>query len=132
MIMGILGDIVGKIFGKAKPDEPPPQEATVVQNATAPDASSASSAPLTNVDIAAIMDDLVAKGGQTLNWRGSIVDMMKALGMDSSLDSRQQLARELQYSGNPSDSATMNVWLHQQLMRALAANGGKLPPNLLS
>ncbi|HDR9511004.1 hypothetical protein C5615_32130 [Burkholderia cepacia] len=130
--MGILGDIVNKIFGKAKPDETPPQNAAVLQNATAPNASRVESAPLANVDVAAIMDALVSESAQTLNWRASIVDMMKALGMDSSLDSRRQLARELQYSGDLGDSAAMNIWLHQQLMRALAANGGKLPPNLLS
>jgi hypothetical protein len=87
-------------------------------------------APLADVDVGVVMDQLVSESGQKLNWRGSIVDTMKALGIDSSLEHRRQLAQELKYTGNMSDSATMNVWLHKQLMQALAANGGKLPTEL--
>ncbi len=76
------------------------------------------------------MDHLVLESGQSLNWRTSIVDTMKALGVDSSLEHRRQLAQELSYQGDMSDSASMNIWLHAQLMKALAANGGKLPPSL--
>jgi hypothetical protein len=65
-----------------------------------------------------------------LNWRTSIVDTLKALGVDSSLEHRKELARELKYSGDTNDSASMNVWLHKQVMQALAANGGKLPADL--
>jgi hypothetical protein len=82
------------------------------------------------VDVAAVMDQLVAESGQTLNWRTSIVDTMKALGVDSSLEHRKQLAQELKYSGDMSDSASMNIWLQRQVMAALAANGGKLPADL--
>jgi Domain of unknown function (DUF3597) len=131
--MSIFGDIVHKLFGKAKPDQPPPAaeptpDPAAAQAAT-PDAPAAP-APLTDVDVAAVMDQLVSESGQTLNWRTSIVDTMKALGVDSSLDHRKQLAQELKYSGDMNDSASMNIWLHKQVMQALAANGGKLPPDL--
>jgi hypothetical protein len=131
--MSIFGDIVNKLFGKAKPNQPPPatepSPAPVVAKAATPDAPAAS-APLADVDVAAVMDQLVRESGQTLNWRVSIVDTMKALGIDSSLGHRKQLAQELKYSGDMNDSASMNIWLHKQVMQALAANGGKLPPNL--
>jgi hypothetical protein len=77
------------------------------------------------------MDQLASESSQTLNWRVSIVDTMKLLGIDSSLEHRKQLAAELKYGGDTNDSATMNVWLHKQLMQALAANGGKLPSDLV-
>ena len=128
--MSIFGDIVNKLFGKAKPDQPPPPDASPVPaQPNAADASPAP-APLANVDVAAVMDQLAAESGERLNWRTSIVDTMKALGVDSSLAHRKQLAEELKYNGDTEDSATMNVWLHKQLMQALASNGGKLPPDL--
>ena len=71
-----------------------------------------------------------AHKGEKLEWRTSIVDLMKALDIDSSLAARKDLARELGYSGDTNDSATMNVWLHKQVMSKLAANGGKLPPEI--
>ncbi|HEY2024052.1 DUF3597 domain-containing protein [Paraburkholderia sp.] len=131
--MSIFGDIVHKLFGKAKPDQPPPAVEPTPQPAAAPAATPgapAPAAPLTDVDVAAVMDQLVSESGQTLNWRTSIVDTMKALGVDSSLEHRKQLAQELKYSGDMNDSASMNIWLHKQVMQALAANGGKLPPDL--
>jgi hypothetical protein len=131
--MSIFGDIVHKLFGKAKPDQPPPAvQATpdpAATQAATPNAAPAP-APLTDIDVAVVMDQLVSESGQTLNWRTSIVDTMKALGVDSSLEHRKELARELKYSGDTNDSASMNIWLHKQLMQALAANGGKLPPDL--
>ncbi|MFC6312094.1 DUF3597 domain-containing protein, partial [Paraburkholderia dipogonis] len=87
-------------------------------------------APLADVDVAVVMDQFVSESGQTLNWRTSIVDTLKALGVDSSLDHRKELAKELKYTGDTNDSASMNIWLHKQVMQALAANGGKLPPDL--
>ncbi|NIE62250.1 DUF3597 domain-containing protein [Burkholderia sp. Ax-1719] len=135
--MSIFGDIVNKLFHKAKPDQTPPAVeptpdpavAQAAAQAAAPEAAPAP-APLTDVDVAAVMDQLVSESGQTLNWRVSIVDTMKALGVDSSLDHRKQLAQELKYSGDMNDSASMNIWLHKQVMAALAANGGKLPADL--
>ncbi|WP_313192514.1 DUF3597 domain-containing protein [Shinella zoogloeoides] len=83
------------------------------------------------VDVAAVMDAAVKKNGQKLDWRRSIVDMMKALDLDSSLSARKELADELGYTGDKNDSATMNIWLHKALMKALADNGGKVPAELL-
>lgn len=128
--MSIFGDIVHKLFGKAKPDQPPPAEEPTPDPAAAQAGAAAAPAPLTDIDVAAVMDQLVSESGQTLNWRTSIVDTMKALGVDSSLEHRKQLAQELKYSGDMNDSASMNIWLHKQVMQALAANGGKLPPDL--
>lgn len=93
-------------------------------------ATAAAQAPLSEVDVEKILDDLAQQSGQKLNWRTSIVDTMKALGLDSSLEHRKELARELQYDGDMNDSAAMNVWLHKRVMKELAANGGKLPPEL--
>ena len=82
------------------------------------------------VDVEAVLEKLAAENGQKLNWRTSIVDLMKLLDLDSSLDNRKELARELGYTGSTSDSATMNVWLHKQVMRKLAENGGIVPADL--
>ncbi len=76
------------------------------------------------------MEKAVAAKGQKLNWRTSIVDMMKALDLDSSLTARKELADELGYTGDKSDSAAMNIWLHKALMKKLAENGGKVPADL--
>jgi len=133
--MSIFGDIVNKLFGKAKPDQPQPAvEPTpdpAAAQATAPDSTPAP-APLADVDVEAVMEQFVSESGQTLNWRTSIVDTLKALGIDSSLEHRKQLAQELKYDGDVNDSASMNVWLHKQVMKALEANGGKLPTDLAS
>ena len=96
-------------------------------SATAAPSSGAASAP---VDVAPILDAAVQKSGQKLDWRRSIVDLMKALDLDSSLSARKELARELNYTGDTEDSATMNVWLHKALMKKLAENGGKVPSDL--
>jgi 3-oxoacyl-ACP reductase-like protein len=131
--MSIFGDIVNKLFHKAKPDEAPPAAEPAPDPAAAPAATADAApapAPLADVDVGAVMDQLVSESGQNLNWRVSIVDSMKALGIDSSLEHRKQLAQELKFSGDMNDSASMNIWLQKQLMAALAANGGKLPPDL--
>ncbi len=82
------------------------------------------------VDIDEVLRGMEAKKGMRLDWRHSIVDLMKTLDMDSSLKSRQQLAKELNYTGDVSDSAAMNIWLHEQVMQKLEANGGRLPGDL--
>ena len=92
--------------------------------------SAATAAPGQIVDVAAIVDKAAAASGQKLAWRTSIVDLMKALKIDSSLTARKELAKELGYTGDTNDSATMNIWLHKQVMAKLAANGGKLPPDI--
>jgi hypothetical protein len=94
-------------------------------------AATQASAPATQtVDVAAVVDKAAAAKGEKLAWRTSIVDLMKALNLDSSLAARKELAKELKYTGDTSDSATMNVWLHKQVMTKLAANGGKLPADI--
>ena len=82
------------------------------------------------VDVAQVLDGMESKAGQKLDWRHSIVDLMKLLDMDSSLTARKELAQELHYSGDTGDSAAMNMWLHKEVMTKFAANGGKLPPDL--
>ena len=84
------------------------------------------------MDVAAILNDLASKSSEKLNWKQSIVDMMGLLGMDNSLTARKHLATELGYTGDESDSATMNVWLHKEVMKKLAENGGKVPAELMS
>lgn len=86
---------------------------------------------LSDLDMEEVLEDLAAKSGQKLNWRTSIVDLMKLLGMDSSLQERKALADELGYTGDKSDSAAMNIWLHKQVIRKLSENGGKVPAELM-
>ena len=86
--------------------------------------------PMEPVDVEAVLNDMAAKKSEKLNWRTSIVDLLKLLGMDSSLSARKQLAQELDYSGDMGDSAAMNMWLHKQVMKKLAENGGKVPADL--
>jgi hypothetical protein len=89
-------------------------------------------APVQAVDVAAILDKMAASNPQKLDWKHSIVDLMKLVGMDSSLSARKELAADLKYTGDTNDSATMNMWLHKEVMRKLAENGGKVPQDLLS
>ena len=91
---------------------------------------SPAAAPTQSVDVAPILDKAVAAKGEKLAWRTSIVDLMKALDIDSSFTARKDLAKELGYTGDSNDSASMNIWLHKQVMAKLAANGGKLPPEI--
>jgi Domain of unknown function (DUF3597) len=131
--MSIFGKIMGAIFGSS------PASAATAGSApsssapagAAPGGSAPAAAPASSVDVAAIVDAAVAAHkGEKLEWRTSIVDLMKALDIDSSLAARKDLAKELGYSGDTNDSASMNVWLHKQVMSKLAANGGKLPPEI--
>ncbi len=128
--MSIFETIKNAIFGsEAKAAEAP--ISTPAQDASGTSASSATgAAPAADVDVAAVLDAAVAKSGQPLHWKTSIVDLMKALGLDSSLAKRQELAKELGYTGDANDSAAMNVWLHKQVIAKLKANGGKVPADL--
>lgn len=83
------------------------------------------------VDVTAVLDGLAGKNPEKLDWRRSIVDLMKLVGIDSSLSARKELAKELNYSGDTGDSASMNIWLHKEVIKKLAANGGKVPADLL-
>jgi hypothetical protein len=85
-----------------------------------------------DVDVDEVLTDLAEKNPQKLNWKTSIVDLMKLLGIDSSLENRKELARELGYTGDPGDSASMNIWLHKRVMQELEKNGGKVPASLVA
>lgn len=114
----------------AQPQTPRPATPAPTHPAGPSAATAAASAPAQPVDVEAVLEELAKEKGQKLNWRTSIVDLMKLLDLDSSLDARRELAQELGYTGSTSDSATMNVWLHRQVMRKLAENGGKVPAEL--
>ncbi|ABR90667.1 Uncharacterized conserved protein [Janthinobacterium sp. Marseille] len=123
--MGILSTIFSKIFPSS---HAAPAPAAPSASSAAPAAAPA--APVQQVDVEAILNGLAQKNAQKLNWSTSIVDLMKLLDMDSSLTARKTLAQELKYSGDTNDSATMNIWLHKQVMIKLAENGGKVPDAL--
>jgi Domain of unknown function (DUF3597) len=123
--MSIFGNIMASIFGHSAKA----QEESSKSPAAAPTTVSRP-APAMEVDVAAVMDKLAAQRKQKLNWRKSIVDLMKLLDMDSSLAARKRLAKELNYTGNMNHSASMNMWLHKQVMTKLAENGGKVPKEL--
>ncbi len=139
--MSIFGKIMSAIFG-AKADATPTGSSTAGPTSGSPGGAVGSSstsaapkqtgdaAPKQIVDVAPILDKAVAAKKEKLEWRTSIVDLMKALDIDSSLAARKELAKELGYTGDPNDSAHMNVWLHKQVMAKLAANGGKLPADV--
>jgi hypothetical protein len=116
---------------QAAPSAPTSGAATGTSSGQAATASP-STPPGPQVDVAAVLDELKNKDKamQKLNWRQSIVDLMTLLSLDSSLASRKQLAKELHYDGDMNDSYSMNIWLHKQIMKNLAANGGKLPDDL--
>jgi Domain of unknown function (DUF3597) len=137
--MSIFGNIMSAIFGKsssaqAAPAAPEPAAKPASAGASASASPAPSAAPAStgaaSVDVAAILTDLAAQKKEKLDWRKSIVDLMKVLDLDSSLSARKQLAQELKYSGDMNDSAAMNIWLHKQVMTKLAENGGKVPADL--
>lgn len=139
--MGILSNIFHKIFpsshpavvdqGSAQTGAPGSQQTAGTATAGAPQTSAAPpAATMDQVDVEQILTNMAGQAGQQLNWRSSIVDLLKLLNLDSSLQSRKELAQELDYTGDTSDSASMNIWLHRQVMNKLAANGGKVPADL--
>jgi len=147
--MGLLSNLISKIFSHAPATAvatapavagAPAAQPTVATQPTATAAPAPAAAPMPSapkpapptVDIAAVMEGLAAKNAEKLDWKRSIVDLMKLVGMDSSLSARKELATELHYTGDTNDSASMNVWLHKEVLRKLAENGGKVPPELLS
>jgi 3-oxoacyl-ACP reductase-like protein len=138
--MSIFSQVLHKIFGTKPAQAPQAAPASTPAGAApagapkpaaataAPPASAA--APAQTVDVARVLDDLAAKNSQKLEWRTSIVDMLKLLDIDSSLQARKELAAELHYTGDTNDSAAMNIWLHKQVIQKLAQNGGKVPADL--
>ena len=130
--MSIFGDLMDKLRGHAARAQEAKVNAAVAENAPAASTPSAA-APAANapVDVEAVLEGLAAQNKQTLDWRHSIVDLMKLVGMESSLAERKTLAGELGYTGSTDDSAAMNIWLHKQVMAKIAENGGTVPASLL-
>ena len=127
--MSIFSKIKDAIFGHKKADSP--ISASPGGGSTATPGSPQPAPTLEHVDVEQVLTDIQQqKGNPDLNWRTSIVDLMKLIGLDSSLDNRKELATELGYTGDKDGSAEMNLWLHKEVMRQLAANGGKVPANL--
>ena len=139
--MSIFGNILSAIFhhsssaaaatpGAAPAAGAPPAQSGPAGTPTAAPTAAPTTAPAAAVDVTAIMDGLAAQSSEKLDWRRSIVDLMKLLNLDSSLTARKELAQELSYTGDMNDSASMNIWLHKQVMTKLAENGGKVPDEL--
>ena len=134
--MTVLGNIISTIFGHAGAKPSPttpgagPASPGPKSSSSSPASGAPGAAPQSAVDIEAVLTKLAAQNKEKLDWRRSIVDLMKLLKLDSSLPARKELAKELHYAGNTSDSAAMNVWLHKQVMIKLAENGGKVPDSL--
>lgn len=106
------------------------QSTMTTKTASITPATSKYTQDLTDVDIEKILNEKNLTSGQMLNWRSSIVDLLKLLDIDCSLRARNALAAELDYNGNIHHSSRMNIWLHRQVMNKLAANGGKVPAEL--
>ncbi|MFI5446970.1 DUF3597 domain-containing protein [Polaromonas sp. UC242_47] len=139
--MSILSKIFGKIFPSAQAAPDPSSSALSPEAAAAASADTAAaaaaavaaamgSATIAVVDVEAVLNEMASNNPEKLNWKTSIVDLMKLLKLDSSLAERKELSKELGYTGDTNDSATMNIWLHKQVMIKLAANGGKVPADL--
>jgi hypothetical protein len=139
--MSIFGSIMNKIFhhgsaaspaAGAAPGGTTAASGQKVASAASPSGAAGSTAGAggQNVDVEAVLSGMSSKAGQQLDWRHSIVDLMKLLNLESSLSARKELAQELHYTGDMNDSASMNMWLHKQVMQKLAENGGKVPDSL--
>ncbi|OYY79401.1 MAG: hypothetical protein B7Y43_03015 [Sphingomonas sp. 28-62-20] len=132
--MSIFSMIKDAIWGKAAAQAAPATASAASAPASAPASAAPSAAPvptgLLKVDVTALLDEIQSNHDQQLNWRTSIVDLMKLIGLDSSLTNRKELAEELGFSGERDGSAEMNMWLHKQVMRKLAENGGTIPEEL--
>jgi hypothetical protein len=140
--MSIFGNIMSAIFKSASPAASPapspsrpaaaPPPSPPAQGTAGSQGAASAAATLERVDVAAVLTKLAAQNSEKLDWRRSIVDLMKLLNLDSSLAARKQLAKELHYTGDLNDSATMNIWLHRQVMQQLSDNGGKVPSDLMA
>ncbi len=140
--MGIFNDMITSIVGHP-PTLPSIATPTSAGSTAAATGSSSTQAPPAatpppaatavrpEVDVAEVLDGLAKKNREKLDWKKSIVDLMKLVGIDSSLSARKELAKELNYTGDTGDSAKMNMWLHKEVLRQLAANGGKVPASLI-
>ncbi len=129
--MSILGSIVSAIFHHAGATTTAQAAPAAPGSSTPASSPSLPPKPATPVDVEAVLTKLAAVNKEKLDWKASIVDLMKLLNLDSSLAARKELAKELHYSGDTNNSAAMNIWLHQQVMEKLAENGGTVPADLL-
>ena len=133
--MGMFSDLMNKIFRhpSAAPELPGQTMPSESGGQSTPTPTSAATAPsMSSVDVAAVLDRMASESKPKLDWKHSIVDLMKLVGMDSSLSARRELATDLHYTGDTGDTATMNIWLHKEVMKKLAENGGKVPKDLLA
>jgi len=133
----IFGDAKARQTARTSPGAPvkPAMKPTAVPPPAATQGIPASPADAKwerEVDVEAVLESRARENPQKLNWRSSIVDLMKLLDIESSLDNRRELARELGYTGSTEDTATMNVWLHKRVMEELRRNGGKVPASLVA
>jgi hypothetical protein len=134
--MSIFGNIMSAIFGHGTAQaQPMPSGGSATPRPSAPSADAnpagASASPQSQVDVEAVLNKLASQNREKLDWRKSIVDLMKLLKLDSSFSARQKLAKELHYADDIKNSAAVNVWLHKQVMIKLAENGGKVPDELM-
>ena len=129
--MSIFGKIWSKITGHAQAATAGGAGSPMPTGGSTSGVNASSSGMASTVDVEAIMTDLESKSGHKSNWRHSIVDLMSLLGMENSLTERKALAEELGYTGDMNESASMNIWLHKQVMKQMAANGGKVPAHML-
>lgn len=130
--MGILANIFAKIFPSSHPAATTTGPTTTPGGSTTVAAGTTTASPaMPQVDVHQVLTDMASKNPEKLNWETSIVDLMKLLGLDSSITHRKELATELHYTGDMNDSATMNTWLHKEVMRKLAESGGSTPPELM-
>lgn len=135
--MSMFGTIMSKIFGHSASatSAPAAAQATATPGSAPTDTTvqqpaATAATPAQTVDVGAVLAGMAAQSGQPSNYKTSIVDLMKLLGLDSSLEARTTLAHELNYSGNTQDSAAMNIWLHKEVMTKLEQNGGIVPAEL--
>ena len=131
--MGILSSIKDKLFGTKTTAATTASTATTATTATTAAAATAAATttkPIELVDVEAIIEAAVKAKGEKSNWRVSIVDLLKALDIDSSFAARKELADELKYKGAYSGTAEQNIWLHKEVMKMIADNGGKIPKEL--
>lgn len=132
--MGLFKNMLNKIFHAGAKAEAPPdawKPGQTAKPAGGPARAGGGTAVAQAVDITATLDRMAAAHHEKLDWKHSIVDLMKLVGMDSSLEERKELAKDLKYTGDMNDSAAMNMWLHKEVMRRLSENGGKLTPDLV-
>jgi len=127
--MSIFSRLKDKLFGTRIPEAPAAPAAPAATTATAAPSTPAAVTPL--LDVEAVLTFMATQNSQTLNWQTSIVDLMKLLGMESSLAERRELADELGFTGDKQDTASMNIWLHKEVMKQFAANGGHVPASML-